>query len=140
MELGLVGDEVHFVAACPACGQEMQSSGGQTLVAGRLNWSIESICLFCGPTAVCGREDIPTDLRERIFSAHGPARLQISVQTSHSVAVMKVIRVELGLDLSETRDMLQVIRSGRHTGTMPEIEKFARSLRAAGLEARAIRP
>lgn len=118
----------------------MQSSGGQTLVAGRLNWSIESICLFCGPTAVCGREDIPTDLRERIFSAHGPARLQISVQTSHSVAVMKVIRVELGLDLSETRDMLQVIRSGRHTGTMPEIEKFARSLRAAGLEARAIRP
>jgi hypothetical protein len=52
---------------------------------------------------------------------------------------MKVIRAEFALDLRATKEMLNELRAGRHTGTLPEIEKLARALRASGVDARALR-
>ena len=140
MKPDIVGDQVRFIAACPGCGQSAPAQGGQALVFGRLEWSIETECPACGPIVACGRRDIPTELRERLLR-HRPAQLELTRDgdDGRTAAIMKVIRSELALDLRATREMLKELQAGHRTGTLPEIEKLARALRASGVEARAVR-
>ncbi|MBL1291608.1 hypothetical protein ACFTXO_02660 [Streptomyces sp. NPDC057067] len=78
---------------------------------------------------------MPDDLRRRLLAEHGEARLMLSDPLASSVAVMKVLRAELGEDLARTKRTLQQIRAGMFAGTMPEMALFAHRLRAAGVEA-----
>lgn len=68
--------------------------------------------------------------------SHGPATLQIALGESDSRAVvMKVIRASLGVDLAAAKAMPAALQSGRHTGTLPEVEQLASALRAVGIGA-----
>ncbi|MDH6142923.1 hypothetical protein P3T35_004951 [Kitasatospora sp. GP30] len=49
--------------------------------------------------------------------------------------VMKVIRASLGVDLAAAKAMPAALQSGRHTGTLPEVEQLASALRAVGIGA-----
>ncbi|MDX3053669.1 hypothetical protein PV394_00685 [Streptomyces sp. NE06-03E] len=78
---------------------------------------------------------MPDDLRRRLLAEHGEARLMLSDPLASSVAVMKVLRAELGGDVARTKRTLQQIRAGMFAGTMPEMTLLAHRLRAAGVEA-----
>ncbi|WP_160311199.1 hypothetical protein [Streptacidiphilus anmyonensis] len=52
---------------------------------------------------------------------------------------MRALRAELGVELGEARALYERIVSGTDAFTLPELELVARRLRAAGVEARAVR-
>ncbi|GAA2437615.1 hypothetical protein [Streptomyces lavendulocolor] len=142
MSEDMVAEYLRWMTACPRCGGRAATTGGQALVSGRLEWSLETACPACGGLAVCGRDDTPAELRERLLAGGecGPAVLEVPGSgPTVVVTVMKVLRAELGLRLSDARAVVEEVRSGGFTGTMPEMARLADVLRAAGVEARAVR-
>lgn len=130
---------IGFSADCPDCGAESECWGTQALVDGRLRWDTESVCPACEFTVlVCG-DDVPAGMRERILSEHGPARLQVGPVLGN-VVIMRVLRTALGMDLAHAWAALHTVLAGEWSGTLPETEFLARRLRAAGIDAVAVRP
>jgi hypothetical protein len=135
-----VYESVRYSAECQDCGAGLECWGVQALVEDRLRWDVESACSACGFTvAVCGGV-VPAELREQMLSQHGAARLQVSTPPVKSVAVMRVLRAELGIDLLDARAVLRRVLDGDYAGTLPEVEHLARMLRKCGIDAAAIRP
>lgn len=135
----MVFESIRYSATCQGCGAESDWWGVQALVGGSLRWDTECACSACGfALASCG-DDLPSELRAKLLSDHGPARLRVD-PSARNAAVMRVLRAELGLDLAEVRSVLREVVTGGYSGTLPEIEFLARRLRASGIEARATRP
>lgn len=135
-----VYESVRYSAECQDCGAELECWGVHALVEGRLRWDVESACSACGfAVAVCGGA-VPAELRERMLSQHGGARLQVSTPSVKSVVIMRVLRAELGIDLVDARAVLRRVLDGDYAGTFPEVEHLARVLRKSGIAAAAIRP
>ncbi|WP_284574262.1 hypothetical protein [Streptomyces sp. 2P-4] len=135
-----VSESVRYAAVCQDCGAELECRGVQALVGGRLRWDVESTCSTCGFTvALCGGS-MPAERRGQMLSEHGPARLQVSSQQGQSVAIMRVLRTELGIDVTDARAALRRVLDGVHSGTLPEMEHLARMLRKSGIAAVAARP
>ncbi len=59
--------------------------------------------------------------------------------SAKSVAMMQVLRAELGIDLVNAKAVLRRVLSGDYAGTLPEMELLALKLRAAGIAALATR-
>ncbi|MET9918685.1 hypothetical protein ABZZ04_16540 [Streptomyces sp. NPDC006435] len=53
---------------------------------------------------------------------------------------MRVLRAELGIDLKSAKTVLRRVLDGDYSGTLPEMEHLARTLREAGIAAAATRP
>lgn len=103
-----------------------------------LRWDVESTCPACGfALAVCGG-DLPEELRGRLLSEYGRARLRVAPLTRNA-AIMRVLRAELGIGLDGVRAVLEQVLTGQYSGTLPEMELLARKLRASGIEAAASR-
>ncbi|WP_329212376.1 hypothetical protein [Streptomyces sp. NBC_01708] len=83
---------------------------------------------------------MPTEQRDQMLSEHGPARLLVSSPRTKSVAVMRALRAELGIDLKTVKAVLRRVLDGDYSGTLPEMEYLARTLRKAGIAAAATRP
>ncbi|MFB7569535.1 hypothetical protein [Streptomyces sp. NPDC056165] len=112
-ELVPVGELVRCPSACENCGALTECEGGEGLVDGQVHWDITRRCAVCGAcVVVCGRSDVPGDLRERLLTEHGPARLQLLDSSTSVVVLMKVMRAELGLDLIQVKAMVQRVRAG----------------------------
>ncbi|MFF9403864.1 hypothetical protein [Streptomyces sp. NPDC014744] len=79
-------------------------------------------------------------VRYQMLCEHGPARLQVSSPPTKSVAIMRVLRAELGIDLKNAKAVLRRVLDGDYSGTLPEMEHLARTLREAGIAAAATRP
>lgn len=60
--------------------------------------------------------------------------------SASSAVIMRVLRAELGVDLVTGKILLRRVLCGDHSGTLPEMELLARSLRASGIAATATRP
>ncbi|WP_406016201.1 hypothetical protein OG520_38215 [Streptomyces sp. NBC_00984] len=134
-----VFESVKYSAVCQDCGAELECWGVQALVDGRLRWDVESTCSACGfAVAVCGG-DVPVERRDQMLSEHGPARLQVSSAPAKSVAIMRVLRAELGIDLMNAKAVLRRVLDGDYSGTLPEREYLARTLRESGIAAAASR-
>ncbi|WP_327699811.1 hypothetical protein [Streptomyces sp. NBC_00459] len=104
-------------------------------MGGQLRWDVESTCSVCGwAVAVCGG-DVPAELRDQMLSEHGPARLQVRSPSTKSVAIMRVLRAELGIDLMNAKAVLRRAVDGDYSGTLPEMEHLARALRKSGIAA-----
>ncbi|GGR62383.1 hypothetical protein GCM10010251_93950 [Streptomyces aurantiogriseus] len=135
-----VFESVRYSAACQDCGAELECWGVQALVDGRLRWDVESTCSACGfAVAVCGGA-VPAEQRDQMLSEHGPARLQVSGPSAEWVAIMRVLRAELGIDLTSAKTVVRRVLSGDYSGTLPEMEHLARKLRESGVAAVATRP
>ncbi|MFF4039023.1 hypothetical protein [Streptomyces sp. NPDC001816] len=52
---------------------------------------------------------------------------------------MRVLRERLGVGLTEVRALVEQVVAGEYGGTLPETELLARRLRAAGVDAVAVR-
>ncbi|MGW3917779.1 hypothetical protein ACWEBX_41000 [Streptomyces sp. NPDC005070] len=89
--------------------------------------------------AVCGG-DVPAERRDQMLSEHGPARLLVSSPPAKGVAIMRVLRAELGVDLASAKDVARCVMKGDYSGTLPEMERLARKLRESGITAEATRP
>lgn len=134
-----VFESVRYTAVCQDCGAELECWGVQALVDGRLRWDVESTCSTCGfAVAVCG-DALPAERRDQMLSEHGPARLQVSTPPVKSVAIMRVLRAELGIDVTDARAVLRRVLDGDYSGTLPEAEYLARALRKSGIVAVATR-
>ncbi|MEU4087753.1 hypothetical protein [Streptomyces aureus] len=83
---------------------------------------------------------MPTERREQMLAEHGPARLEVSSPPTQSVAIMRVLRSELGVDLAGAKVLVRRVLNGDYSGTLPEMERLARKLRASGISAVATRP
>lgn len=135
-----VSESVRYSAVCQDCGAELECWGTQALVDGRLRWDVESTCSACGcAVAVCGG-DVPAERRDQMLSEHGPARLQVSSPSANGVAIMRVLRAELGIALTSAKAVLRRVVNGDYSGTLPEMERVARKLRESGVTAVATRP
>lgn len=53
---------------------------------------------------------------------------------------MRALRAELGIDLKTVKAVLRRVLDGDYSGTLPEMEYLARTLRKAGIAAAATRP
>ncbi|WP_328663892.1 hypothetical protein [Streptomyces sp. NBC_00328] len=107
---------------------------------GRLRWDVESTCFACGfAVAVCDGA-LPSERRDQMLSEHGLARLQVSSPPAKNVAIMRVLRSELGIDLMNAKAVLRRVLDGDCSGTLPEMERLARRLRESGIAAAATRP
>ncbi|MGW1463906.1 hypothetical protein ACWCPT_06070 [Streptomyces sp. NPDC002308] len=134
----MVFEYLSYPVVCQDCGAETECSGVHALVDDSLTWDTEINCSACGlRQSACGGE-LPAGLRDRMLSEHGPVRLRLDPATGNAVA-MRVLRAELGLALAEARSVLNEVVTGEYVGTMPEMERLARRLRAAGIEAVAAR-
>ncbi|MER6736941.1 hypothetical protein [Streptomyces puniciscabiei] len=139
MEQG-VYESVTCSGTCQDCGAELECQGAQALVGGRPRWDVESVCSACGcAVAVCGG-DLPDERRDQLLAEHGPATLRVTGAPASSAVIMRVLRAELGVDLVNAKILLRRVLSGDHSGTLPEMELLARSLRASGIAATATRP
>lgn len=134
-----VSESVRYSAECQDCGAEMACWGTQALVGGRLRWDVDATCSACGSAvAVCG-DDVPAERRDQLLSEHGPARLRVSSPPAKGVAIMRVLRAELGIDLTSAKDVARRVVNGDCSGTLPEMEHLARKLRESGIPAVATR-
>ncbi|MFF2776126.1 hypothetical protein ACFVU3_14575 [Streptomyces sp. NPDC058052] len=134
-----VFESVRYAGVCQDCGAELECWGVQALVDGRLRWDVESACATCGfAVAMCDGE-LPAERRDQMVSEHGPARLEVSAPVK-SVVLMRVLRAELGLAVTDARAGLRRVLDGDCSGTLPEMERLARALRKAGIAAVAARP
>lgn len=125
---------IKYSAGCPGCGAELECWGVQALVNGSLRWDTESrrsACRFA--EAACG-DDPPAELRSRLLSERGSARLQVD-PSARSAAIMRVLRAEIGMGLADIRSVLSEVVTGGCSGTLPEMEFLARKLRASGIDA-----
>ncbi|MEU6492475.1 hypothetical protein AB0D09_13620 [Streptomyces sp. NPDC049097] len=130
---------VTYSAMCPDCGAATECHGVQSLADGRVRWDVESTCSSCGfALALCGG-DMPSERREQLLAEHGPVTLRVLGASSNNVVIMRVLRAELGIDLAATRAVLHSVLSGDCSGTLPEMEHMARTLRASGITAVATR-
>lgn len=135
-----VFESVRYSSVCQDCGAELECRGTQALVDGRLRWDVESACSACGcALAVCGG-DVPAERRDQMLFEHGPARLQVSSPPVRGVAMMRVLRAELGIDLAGAKAVARRVVNGDYSGTLPEMECLARKLRESGITAVAMRP
>ena len=133
-----VFESIRYSAGCQDCGAELECWGVQALVHGSLRWDTKSRCSACGfAIADCGGE-LPSELRGRLLSERGPARLQVD-PSARNAAIMRVLRAELGIGLVEVKTLLREVLAGAHSGTLPEMEFLARKLRASGVDAVAAR-
>lgn len=138
MEESILVESIRYSAACQGCGVEAEWCGVQALVGEELRWDVESTCPTCGfALAVCGG-DLPDEMRGRLLSEHGRAKLQVTPPAKNA-AIMRVLRAELGIGLDGVRAVLEQVLTGQYSGTLPEVELLARKLRAAGIEAAASR-
>ncbi|MGW1718930.1 hypothetical protein [Streptomyces sp. NPDC002156] len=87
---------------------------------------------------MCGG-DLPAERRDQMLSEHGPTRLQVSSPPAKNVVIMRVLRAELGIDLTTAKAMLRRVLDGGYSGTLPEIEHLARTLRKSGIAVTATR-
>ncbi|WP_307626627.1 hypothetical protein [Streptomyces turgidiscabies] len=87
---------------------------------------------------MCGG-DVPAERRNQMLSEHGPARLQVSSPPATSVAILRVLRTELGIDLMNAKAVLRRVLNGDYSGTLPEMEHLAHTLRESGIAAAATR-
>ncbi len=134
-------ESVRYPSDCETCGAVAECDAGEGLVDGEVRWDIAKSCAACGMYVIaCGRSDVPGDLRERLLSEHGPTRLRLCDPSSSAVVLMRVIRVELGLDLIQAKAMAQRVRAGTQTGTLTEMTVLAHRLRQAGVQATTERP
>ena len=136
----LVVASVRYPVVCPDCDAEMACCGVQALVDGRLRWDVESACSACGfAVAACGAGEPPAERRAQLLAEHGPSLLRVSgAGAAVRVAVLRVVRAELGLDLAGARAAAGRVLDGTYTGTRPEIERLARCLLAYGVTAEAV--
>lgn len=138
MEKSILAQSIRYSAMCQGCGAEAEWCGVQALVGEALRWDVELTCPDCGfALAVCGG-DLPEELRGRLLSEQGRARLRVA-PPMRNAAIMRVLRAELGIGLDGVRAVLEQILAGQYSGTMPEMELLARKLRASGIEAAASR-
>ncbi|MFJ8301703.1 hypothetical protein ACIQ9R_38185 [Streptomyces sp. NPDC094447] len=134
MEKSILVESIRDSAVCQGCGAEAEWCGFQALVGEALRWDVESACPACGlAVAVCGG-DLPEELRGRLLSEHGRARLQVT-PPARNAAIMRVLRAELGIGLDGVRAVLDQVLTGQYSGTLPEMELLAWRLRASGIEA-----
>ncbi|WP_435107918.1 hypothetical protein [Nocardiopsis synnemataformans] len=125
---------IEYPAVCQGCGGRLECQGVQALVDGSLRWDVECVCRTCGSSmASCGSA-LPDELRDRILDEHGPVTLLVDAP-ARNVAIMRVLRAELGIDLTDARAVLDRVVAGDYSGTLPEVELLVRRLRAAGIEA-----
>ncbi|MER6434530.1 hypothetical protein ABT272_44160 [Streptomyces sp900105245] len=135
----VVAESVSYLAVCQNCGARMGCRGTQALVGGRLRWDVESSCYACAEAlAVCGGA-VPAERREQMLAENGPARLHVSGPSATGVAMMRVLRGELGIDLNSAKAVARRVVNGEYAGTLPEMEHLARKLRKAGITAAATR-
>ncbi|WP_331729678.1 hypothetical protein [Streptomyces platensis] len=135
-----VVESVRYSASCEGCGARLDCWGVQGLIAGSLRWDVESVCSACGQvTAGCGQE-LPARLRDRLLADHGPTTLHVTAPSVERVIVMRVLRAQLGIGLTDAKAVLGEVLAGGYSGTLPEIEYLARELRGAGVDAVAARP
>ncbi|MFE5795791.1 hypothetical protein ACFQ8C_24900 [Streptomyces sp. NPDC056503] len=138
MEKSILVESIRYSAACQGCGAEAEWCGVQALVGEALRWDVESTCPACGlDLAVCDG-DLPEELRGRLLSEYGQARLRVAPPTRNA-AVMRVLRTELGIGLEDIRAVMEQVLAGLYSGTLPEMELLARKLRASGILATASR-
>ncbi|KOU14090.1 hypothetical protein ADK52_37065 [Streptomyces sp. WM6372] len=138
MENSILVESIRYSAVCQGCGAAAEWCGAQALVDETLRWDVEATCSTCGfALAVCGR-DIPDEMRSRLLSEHGRARLRVSRPTSNA-RVMRVLRAELGIGMDGVKAVLEQVLIGQYSGTLPEMELLARKLRASGIDALASR-
>ncbi|MFE5219324.1 MULTISPECIES: hypothetical protein [unclassified Streptomyces] len=136
----VVVESVSYVAVCQNCGARMECRGTQALACGRLRWDVESSCSACHDAlAVCGGT-VPAERREQMLAQHGPARLHVSGPSATGVAIMRVLRTELGIDLASAKALAHRVVNGDCTGTLSEMEYLARKLQESGITAVATRP
>ncbi|MFK0180670.1 hypothetical protein ACIQVR_32420 [Streptomyces xanthochromogenes] len=139
MENSILVESIRYPAVCQGCGAEAEWCGVQALVGEVLRWDVESTCPTCGyALAVCGG-DLPEELRGRLLSEHGQARLRRVAPPPRNAATMRVLWAELGIGLDGVRAVLEQVLTGLYSGTLPETELLARKLRASGIEATASR-
>ncbi|WP_409235741.1 hypothetical protein [Streptomyces sp. PA5.6] len=137
----IVCESISYSAPCTDCGAVLECVGVHALVGHELRWDVSSTCPACGSAVLACGDDVPSAMREQLLSAYGPARLQVSGLPTKNVTVMRVLRAELDdIDLVTARTLLRRLLSGDYTGTLPETERMARKLRAAGVTAVATRP
>ncbi|MFE9539658.1 hypothetical protein [Streptomyces sp. NPDC006691] len=139
MEESILVESIRYLAVCQGCGAEAEWCGVQALVYEELRWDVETTCPTCGfALAICGG-DLSEELRGRLLSENGRARLQVAPPKTNAV-IMRVLRAELGIGLDSVRAVLDQVLTGQYSGTLPEMELLARKLRASGIEAAAVRP
>ncbi|MEU5537933.1 hypothetical protein [Streptomyces sp. NPDC020362] len=139
MDEQMVFASVTYGEVCQGCGADLECHGVQLLVDGRLRWDVESMCSACGSALFACGGDVPGERRDQMLSEHGPATLHVISPSARNVAVMRVLRAELDIDLVDAEAVLRRVRSGDCSGTLPERELLSRKLRAAGLAAVATR-
>ncbi|WP_432171751.1 hypothetical protein [Streptomyces sp. 1222.5] len=88
---------------------------------------------------MCGGA-VPAERREQMLAEHGPARLHVSGPSATGVAIMRVLRMELGFDLNSAKALAHRVVNGDCTGTLPEMEHLARKLQESGITAAVTRP
>ncbi|APC37678.1 hypothetical protein A9R04_24700 [Nocardiopsis dassonvillei] len=129
---------IEYPAVCQGCGGRLECQGVQALVGGSLRWDIECACRACGSSFTACGGALPDELRDRILDEHGPVKLLVD-PSAGNVAIMRVLRAELGIGLTDARAVLDRVLAGDYSGTLPEVELLARRLRAAGVEAASAR-
>ncbi|WP_330319174.1 hypothetical protein OG301_38690 [Streptomyces platensis] len=93
------------------------------------------MCSACGQTtADCGQA-LPDRLRDRLLADHGSATLHVTGPSVERVTLMRVLRAELGIGLTDAKAVLGQVLAGAYSGTLPEVEYLACKLRRAGVDA-----
>lgn len=69
---------------------------------------------------------------------HGPTTLHLVDTPACRGVLMRVLRAQLGTDLANIAALTHRVLAGTYTGTLPDVEHLARTLRMAGIAAVAV--
>jgi hypothetical protein len=131
-EAEIDGHEV--VEPCPDCDALIRGVPGQTVVNGRLAWSISFACDRCSfRTEECGWDELPHGLRQLLLARDGTARLRLKseIGAAPRLPILRVLRQD-GTSLTEATTYYARLTGAGLTGTTAEMQLLADRLHAIG--------
>lgn len=121
--------------SCESCAGALQTSAGESFIAGRNNWHVEIRCTACDlVTLECGRDLPPEPVRQMLLALDGHWVLT-TVEAPSMTPVMRALRRVYGGTIAEARGRAEQVASGGLRGTQGELLTLRHELQLLGVRA-----
>lgn len=130
-----------MIIPCPKCGKQIEMHVGQSFINLRVNTYASYHCKHCGECIEMDwfGEKPNQEIVDAILEQDGTWEISIVESQSDKVSIMKVLRDELNMKISELKNMIKDIGKFKYQGTDAEVAKFEYAFKKVGIKTSIVR-